>query len=199
MKKIMILLLILVAVPFAVALKTGIIIENKNYNKEDQLPSNLELHVTYEHENGTGTTEKDCFTGDEITCITRDLSGAPFNSGTGSVSWGCGECEDVTDWYTALDSTFKNGCVEGSMPNIIGKELCLQTDNVGQWNVVFSSFQSKGGGEFSYQRDYYTDSEGTTIDEEGVLYKGCVEINSGDSVYDLLKSSMNKTIILTLQ
>ncbi len=124
--------------------------------------------VDYEHPADVGSAEKDCFTNNEITCITRDLTGAPYNDGSGFISWGCGECGDVDDWYSALDGNFKNGCVDGNMQHIVGVELCLQTDNIGQWNIEFSSFQSGGGGEFAYNRKYYNVSEESIILDNGI-------------------------------
>lgn len=137
---------------------------------------------TYLHPSDVGTSEQDCFDDANSTCLTRDLSGPVFNAGTDGdegVSWGCGACGDVGTWYDSLNNDFKNGCVDGNMPNIIGTELCLETQNNGKWDIEFNIYQSGGGGGFGYTRSQYALGD-TTIHLDNGIFESEMSIDPGD-------------------
>jgi hypothetical protein len=107
----------------------------------------------YYHPELVGLNQSDCLDTSNKVCISRDLSGPPYNIGTENISWGCGKCSNSSiTWYNQLDTSFKNGCVSGNMVNIVGKDLCLRTQTLGDYSVIFSWFQSAGGGGFAYTR-----------------------------------------------
>jgi len=114
--------------------------------------------VSYTHASGVGEADQDCFDETNKTCITRDIKGPPYNAGSdgkNSISWGCGTCDSSPEKFSKLDSTFRDECLGGFMPGIVGTNLCLQTESNGKWDLVFKSFEQKGGGGFSYKRTEY--------------------------------------------
>ena len=118
--------------------------------------------IFYNHPSSVGANEMDCFDSSNSVCLTRETTGPVFNAGNTSVAgiqWGCGNCKDVVDWYISLDIDFKAGCANGTMPNIVGKELCLNTSTNGKWNIKFGWFQSGGGGGFNYTRTFFLENQ----------------------------------------
>jgi len=106
--------------------------------------------VTYTHPSGAGSTEQDCFDESGDVCLTRGTSKAVYNAGTASIRWGCGTCDTATTWVNAINQ-MKSSCFGGSMPNIVGAPVCLETPS-GNWDVQYTEWQSGGGGGFAYTR-----------------------------------------------
>jgi hypothetical protein len=104
--------------------------------------------VTYNHPEGSGTEEKDCF--DDV-CLTRGAGGPIL----GDAEWACSKCFEASDWFPSFDKPFIKSCVVGHTSNIVGTDLCVRTGEA-MWDLVFSSYQggSTGGG-FSYTRTLY--------------------------------------------
>ena len=118
--------------------------------------------VSYTHPGGSGAADRDCFDETNSTCLTRGLNGSVYNDGSdgaGAIRWGCGSCGNVSTWSNTLDKPFCVACFgPGSkMTNLPGKDLCLETQSNGDWNLTFTSWEDKGGGGFAYTRSGFID------------------------------------------
>jgi hypothetical protein len=109
--------------------------------------------ASYFHPTGVGTTDQDCIsTG---VCLTRGLSGPVVNGAAtpDALEWACGPCEAVQSGWVANLDDLKNLCLGGSMPNVVGRATCLRSAGSDErWTLVWTSYQSGGGGEFGYER-----------------------------------------------
>jgi hypothetical protein len=119
----------------------------------------LSQTVNYNHPSEVGLIEKDCFDSFNNVCLSRDLVGPIINIGIlgdDGLKWGCGSCNSVKKWFNGFSNEFRDECFAGNMPSIVNKNICLDSGSNAKWDIVFSYFQSGGGGGFSYIRTSYS-------------------------------------------
>ena len=117
--------------------------------------------VNYNHPSEVGLKEMDCFDSSNNVCLSRDLVGPMINIGNlgdEGLKWGCGSCNSVKKWFNGFSNEFRDECFAGNMPSIVNKNICLDSGSNAKWDIVFSYFQSGGGGGFSYRRTSYGNS-----------------------------------------
>jgi hypothetical protein len=129
-----------------------------------QTDSDKGASTAYAHASGSGTTDQDCIATD--VCLTRGATGAVFNGATtpAPIEWACGECGRETSTWVDDISLLKNLCLGGAMPNIVNRPTCLRSLALSEpWTLVWSGYESGGGGGFSYDR-YQGDGHGDACD-----------------------------------
>jgi hypothetical protein len=130
-----------------------------NPEQEDAEPYSMPddpLAVEYEQPTVPNTI---CDQVEEGVCITRGWSGAAYNSESAGIQWACGQCGNETSAYYSnveyLTSRYNGSdyCVSGGMANIPGTDTCLLvTGSQNKYNVHWNTWESAGGGGFTYSR-----------------------------------------------
>ncbi len=123
-----------------------------NPGQEDGDP----LEIEYEQESLSGSLG-DC---DPVepgaVCITRDCEGSAYNIESSNIEWACGTCgEETSSYYSNVNDLYRSAaCLPGDMSTLPGTNTCLHVvDSDNYYNVYWTSWQSGGGGGFSYTRD----------------------------------------------
>jgi hypothetical protein len=138
----------------------------------DQADSDA-VSVSYAHASGSGTAAQDCIESD--VCLTRGASGAVFNGAAtpAALQWACGACGAEASAWVADISQLKDLCLGGAMPNLVGRPTCLRSaGHADGWTLVWSDYQSGGGGGFAYTR--------TQSDGRGDACDNCAGVRNPD-------------------
>lgn len=123
--------------------------------------------VVFDHPSESGTSVQDCVTPD--VCITRGSARGIFNSAISPVQmatsgrraplgtlWAPSTCTEAVemDFVGFIDMT------GSSPPDVVGQDVCLWlTGSNLKYDVVFSSWESGGGGGFGYTRTAFVPDE----------------------------------------
>jgi hypothetical protein len=148
----------------------------------DQADSDAES-VAYTHPSNSGTTEQDCIETD--VCLTRAATGGVYNGATtpAALQWACGVCGAEASAWVSDVTQLKDVCLGGAMPNVVGRPTCLKSaGHADAWTLVWSDYQSGGGGGFAYTRTL-SDGHGDVCDNcPGVL--NADQANAEDQTLD---------------
>ncbi len=144
---------------------------------------NLE-NVTYDFVNNS---VQDCFGG---TCLARPAKGPPYNI-SGNSNWGCGKCSSNPIWIGIDMRNLAPGCASG-MATITGVDLCFETNNGENWNIIFSEWPVGGAGNLVYTRSIERGILSTTVSTPFYLNSGGnpLVLNLAAGNYQLLNFSV---------
>lgn len=113
----------------------------------DQADSDGSGMLEFVHASLVSGTVEDCM--EEGVCITRDCDGPPYNNGESLIEWAAGTCDNPGIFNSDL-----RVIMNYNMKNLPGTDTCLHIiDSNNYYNIHWVSWESRGGGGFSYIRD----------------------------------------------